>query len=83
MGLYRDDGLATIKSTIGPILGKMKNIIALFKEGLSITIDTNLIETDFLDMTFNVATGKFFPFRRKPNNVTLFINVKSNHPLQS
>ena len=81
VGLYRDDGLAAMKSTSGPILGKMrKNIIVLFKEeGLTITIDTNLIETDFLDVTFNLATGKFFPFR-KPNNVPLYINAKSNHP---
>ena len=81
LGLYRDDGLAAIKSTSGPILDKMrKSIIALFKEeGLSITIDTNLTETDFLDVTFNLATGKFFPFR-KPNNVPLYIHTKSNHP---
>ena len=53
-----------------------ENIIAVFKEeGLTITIDTNLIETDFLDVTFNLATSKFFPFR-KLNNVPLYINVK-------
>ena len=81
VGLYRDDGLAAIKSTSGPILDKMrKSIITLFKEeGLTITIDTNLIETDFLDVTFNLATGTFFPFT-KPNNVPLYINAKSNHP---
>ena len=56
-----------------------KNIIALFKEeGLTITINTNLIETDFLGVTFNLATGKFFPFK-KPYNVPLYINIKSNH----
>ena len=81
VGLYRDDGLAANKCTSDPILDKMsKNTIALFKEeGLTITIDTDLIKTDFLDVTFNLTTGKFFPFR-KPNNVTLYINVKSNHP---
>ena len=59
-----------MKSTSGPILDKMtKSIIALFKEeDFTITIDTNLTETDFLDVTFNLATSKFFPFR-KPNNV--------------
>ena len=79
--MYRYDGLAAIKSMSGPILDKMrKNIIALFKgEGLTITIDTNLIETDFLDVTFNLATGKFFPFT-KPNNIPLYMNVTSNHP---
>ena len=47
--------------------------------GLSITIETNLFETDFLDVTFNLATGNFFPFR-KPKNQPLYINTKSNHP---
>ena len=58
-----------------------KNIIGYFKEeGLTITIDTNPIETEFLDVTFNLATGKFFfPFR-KTDNIPLHINVKSNHP---
>ena len=81
VGLYRDDGLAAVKSTSGPVLDKMrKNIIILFKnEGLGITINTNLIETDFLDVTINLTTGKFFPYR-KPNNIPLYINVKSNHP---
>ena len=81
VGLYRDDGLAAINSSSGPVLDKMrKNIIALFKnEGLSITIETNLFETDFLDVTYNLATGKFFSFR-KSNKQTLYINAKSNHP---
>ena len=72
VGLYRDDGLAAINSSSGPVLDKMrKDIIALFKnEGLSITIETNLFETDVLDVTFNLAMGKFFPFR-KPNNQLL------------
>ena len=81
VGLYRDDGLAAVKSTSGPVLNKMrKNIITLFKnEGLGVSIDTNLVETDFLDVTFNLTTGKFFPYR-KPNNIPLYINVKSNYP---
>ena len=81
VGLFRDDGLAAIKTASGPILDKMrKSIIVLFKEeGLTITTDTNLTETDFLDVTFSLATGKIFPFRT-PNNVPLYINAKSNHP---
>ena len=52
VGLYRDDGLAVIHQANGPKMDRIrKDIIALFKsEGLSITIDTNLIETDFLDV---------------------------------
>ena len=55
VGIYRDDGLAAINSCIGPVLGRArKSIINLFKrEGLNITIETNLVETDFLDVTFN------------------------------
>ena len=77
VGLYRDDGPAAINSSSGPALDKMrKNIIALFKnEALSITIETNLFETDFLDVTFNLATGKFFPFR-KPNNLTAALHQR-------
>ena len=45
VGLYRDDGLATVNSCSGPILDKTrKDIISLFKnEGLNITIETNLV----------------------------------------
>ena len=57
-----------------------KDIITLFKsEGLSITIDTNLTETDFLDVSFNLEMDKFFPYR-KPNNTPLYIHSESNHP---
>ena len=65
VGLYRDNELAAINGSSEPVLDKMrKNIIALFKnEGLSITIETNLFETDFIDVTFNLLTGKFFPFQ--------------------
>ena len=80
-GLYRDDGLAAINNANGSNLGKIrKYIIALFKEeGLSITIETTLIDTDFLDVTFILATKKYFPFR-KANNTPLYINAFSNHP---
>ena len=57
-----------------------KDIIALFKsEGLSITIDTNLIERDFLDVSFNLEMEKLFPYR-KPSNTTLYTHSESNHP---
>ena len=57
-----------------------RKIVALFKEeSLFITINTNLDEIDFLDVIFNLKTGKYFPFR-KPSNNPLYINYKSNHP---
>ena len=80
-GLYRDDGLATVNNKSGPVLERMrKDIFSIFKnEGLSITIDANLIETDFLHVTFNLLTRKYFPFR-KVNSKPLHIHAKSNHP---
>ena len=81
VGLYRDDGLAAVPNANGPKLDRIrKDIIALFKdERLSITVDTNLVVTDFLDVTLDLATGKFFPFR-KANKRPLYINSNSNHP---
>ena len=55
-GLYRDNGLALIDNANGPKLDRLrKNITATFKnEGLSITIETNLVKKDFLHATFNL-----------------------------
>ena len=51
VGLYRNDGLAIVHKANDPKVDRLrKDIISLFKdEVLSITIDTNLIETDILD----------------------------------
>ena len=68
--LYRGDGLAVVNSSSGNALEKKirKNIIALFKnERLSMTIENNLFETAFFEVTSNLVTGKFSPFS-KPNN---------------
>ena len=63
VGLYRNDGLAVIHQANGPKMDKIrKDIIALFKsERVSITINTNLIETDFLHASFNLEMEKKFP----------------------
>ena len=81
VGLYRDDGLAAINNANDPRLYRIKkDIIVLFKEErLSIIIETNLFEVDFLDVTFNLATVKYFSFR-KANNTPIYINILSNHP---
>ena len=80
VGLYRGDGLPVIHRA-GPIMDKIrKDIIALFKsERLSITIDTNLIKANYLDVSFNLEIEKYFPYR-KPNNSPLYIHSESNHP---
>ena len=65
VGLYRNDGLAVIHQANGPKMDRIrKDIIALLKsEGLSITIDASLIETDFLGVSFNLEMDNFFPYR--------------------
>ena len=81
VGWYRDDRLAIVhKANDSKVDRLRKDIINLFKDKrLSITIDTNLIEADFLDASFNLNTGKYFPFK-KPNNAPLYIHSKSNYP---
>ena len=83
LGFYRDDDLAPINSCSGPVLDRTrKKIIALFKkEGLNITIETNLAEADFLDVTFNLVTGKYVPYR-KPNSDPLYISMPNQTILQ-
>ena len=83
IGLYRDDGPGTFESVSGPqIERKKKNIIKVFKmSGLSIIVTTNIISADFLDVTFNLKTESYQPFR-KPNNERKYIDISSNHPPQ-
>ena len=37
------------------------------------------METEFLDVSFKLNTGKYFPFK-KSNNTPLYIHSNSNHP---
>ena len=80
-GLYRDDGLTAIRSQSARRIDRLrKDILAAFQlEGLSITCESNLIITDFLDITLDLGTGKFSPYR-KPGTKPLYVNAKSNHP---
>ena len=51
----------------------------IYKARLSITTETNLRQlTDFLDVTFNLSRGKYFPCNR-PSNTPVYIHAKSNH----
>ena len=81
IGLYRDDGLSIIKCKKGRIVQKKAELLhKIFeKENLTITVDSNLKVTDFLDVTLNLNDGSYSPFR-KPNNNLLYINKQSNHP---
>ena len=80
-GLYRDDGLAVIRSTRGRQADQYRKAITkIMKDnGLKAVVKCNLKIVDFLDITFNLGTGKYKPFK-KPNNNPRYIHVESNHP---
>ena len=79
--LHRDNGLSCFESKSGPKLEKMKKkICKIFTDNnLNITIETNLHITEYLDVTFNLQTGKYYPYR-KQNYSLQYIHKKSNHP---
>ena len=81
IGLYRDDGLSCFENISGPDSEKIKkNLFKIFKNnGLGITEECNLIFTDILDVTFDLKSATYYPYR-KPNNELLYINKHSNHP---
>ena len=81
IGLYRDDGLAAF-SNMGPRTANKirKNLIDAFKDfDLRITCQTNLKIVNYLDVTLDLKTEKFSPYR-KPDNTPSFIHARSNHP---
>ena len=80
-GLYHDDGLGYVYKLPAKQIDRMrKDIIRRFQSfGLRIEISCNLHHVDFLDVSLDLRTGKYSPFR-KPNDTPLYIHCKSNHP---
>ena len=60
-GLYRDDGLGCFENISGLDSERIKKkIIKIFNSnGLNITVECNLIVTDFLDDTFDLKSGTY------------------------
>ena len=81
LGLYRDDGLGTTANLTGKLAERLRQkLFKIFQScGLKITVDCNMTQVDFLDVTFNLQSGKYWPYR-KPNNDPLYIHKDSNHP---
>ena len=80
-GLYRDDGLGIHRRIPPSQIDKIrKKLFKIFDEmGLKITVETNLARVDFLDITMELTSETYQPFR-KPNDTPLYVNAKSNHP---
>ena len=80
IGLYRDDGLSCFEYKSGLELKKKKKLRKIFKNnGLNITTETNLHITGYLDVTFYLKTGTYYPYR-KLNDSLQNIHKQSNHP---
>ena len=60
-----------------------KKIFHVFKDNaFNIDIVTNLMEVNFLDVSFNLRNGSYQLYK-KPNDELKCINVLSNHPPQT
>jgi hypothetical protein len=80
--LYRDDGLVLIKGKSGRIADKVrKKLHTLFEQfNLKITAQVNYHQSvNFLDVIFNLTEERYQPYR-KPNNESIYIDSRSNHP---
>ena len=84
IGLYRDDGLAAFRNMGPRTAEKIKNQFEdCFKEfELRITIQSNLKIINYLDVSFDLKSGIYYPYR-KPDNPPQYIHAKSNHPLEN
>ena len=81
-GLYRDDGMAEHRRIPGRRMEAIRQgLHELFRRhGLKITIEPpNKTVVDFLDVTFNMESGAYRPYR-KPNDKPIYVHRKSNHP---
>ncbi len=80
VGLYRDDGLASINATPRQTENIKKQICSIFqKNGLRITIEANKHIINFLDVTLNLRNSTYQPFT-KPDTTLQYVHRESNHP---
>ena len=81
--LYRDDGLMVLPNANGQKSDRTrKYIIKVMNHlGFQIEIKTNLKEVNFLDVTFNLNSGLYKPYK-KPNDQLLYVTTSSDHPPQ-
>ena len=79
VGFYRYDGLAITNKPPRAVENMKKEMCRIFKDnGLNITIDANKRVVDFLDITLDLRTGNYKPYK-KPNDCINYIHKESNH----
>ena len=82
-GLYRDDGLAIMKSSNGQKTEKIrKKLFEIFKNNdLKITVQMRQHKVNFLDVTLNLLENTYKPYK-KPGDKIWYIHKESNHPMK-
>ena len=79
ISLYRDDGLMILRNITNRMADiNHKKVIKVFKD-IGFDIITKLKTVDFLDITLDLSTGSFRPYK-KPNDQLQYIHISSNHP---
>ena len=79
IGLYRDDGLSAFNKSPQEIERIKKDICKIFCDNdLKITVEENLSQVNFLDVTLDLKSGKHSPYTK--GNVPLYVHKQSNHP---
>ena len=80
VGLYRDDGPATCTKTPKQVEAIKKEMCKIFKRNsLQITIEANKKVVNFLDITLDLRTEIYKPYK-KPNSNLTYVHKQSNHP---
>ena len=80
IGLYRDDGLAAFNAKPREIENIKKGICKVFRDNdLKITVEANTTKVNFLDVTVDHRSEKYYPYT-KEGNIPLYVHKKSNHP---
>lgn len=80
IGLYRDDGLAAFNAKPREMEKIKKGICKVFRDNdLKITVEANITKVNFLDVTLDLRSEKFYPYM-KEGNIPLYDHKESNHP---
>ena len=80
IGLYREDGLAAFSVKPREMEKIKKGICKVFRDNdLKITVEANTTKVNFLDVTLDLRSEKFYPYM-KEGNIPLYVHKESNHP---
>ena len=80
VGLCINDGLATCRKSPKQVEAIKKEMCKIFKHNsLQITIEANKNVVDSLDITSDLKTAIYKPYK-KPNSNFTYIQKQSNHP---